>query len=258
MFVYGRPGIGKTHLLHAIGLGLQKNLPHLKIACVTGETFTFQYVSAVRDHRISEFRRRYRNIDVWLIDDIQFLIGKERTEEEFFHTYNALYDSGKQVVLSSDRSPKDLELDTRLLSRFECGMVTDIVPPDFETRIAILESKAARENVVLPVDVLEYVAKLIKNSVRQLEGALIKLHAYAALMKTEVTKDLAHEVLGGYFNSEDEALPLDPSSSSLQFRGSLASVWMNSSARSAAGTSSCPGKSQCTCQENSPAPPSPR
>ncbi len=209
-FVYGRAGLGKTHLLHAVGLAIQDTQPNLRIAYVRGETFTFQYIAAVREHRTAEFRRRYRNIDVWLVDDVQFLVGKEKTEEEFFHTYNALYDSGKQVVLSSDRSPKELELDTRLLSRFECGMVTDIVSPDLETRIAILMAKAEREGMDLPGDVAESVAKLITTNIRQLEGALIKLHAYASLMKTPITIDLAQETLGGYFVGENDTMPLDP------------------------------------------------
>jgi len=209
LFIYGRAGLGKTHLLHAIGLAVLQCLPHLRVAYVPGETFTFQYVTALREHRIAEFRRRYRNVDVWLVDDVQFLVGKERTEQEFFHTYNALYDGGKQVVLSSDRAPKELELDTRLLSRFECGMVTDIAPPDLETRMAILQTKAAREHLTLPDEVVTYVARVVRTNIRQLEGALIKLHAYAALMNAPVTQTLAEDVLGGYFR-EQEALPLDP------------------------------------------------
>jgi chromosomal replication initiator protein len=209
-FLYGMAGLGKTHLMHAIGLAIQQYRPELRVAYVRGETFTYQYVTALREHKISEFRRRYRNVDVWLVDDVQFLVGKERTEEEFFHTYNSLYDGGKQVVLTSDRAPKDLELDTRLLSRFECGMVADIVPPDLETRIAILHEKAARENMRLSDDVAMYVAKIIRHNIRQLEGALIKLHAYSALMKSPITVDLAREVLGSYFIEADKALPLDP------------------------------------------------
>lgn len=210
LFVYGRAGLGKTHLLHAIGLVVQQKHPSLRVAYIRGETFTFQYIAAVREHRTAEFRRRYRNIDVWLVDDVQFLVGKEKTEEEFFHTYNALYDSGKQVVLMSDRSPKQLELDSRLLSRFECGMVTDIVSPDLETRIAILQAKAESEGMVLPMDVAEYVASLIKTNIRQLEGALIKLHAFASLMKTPITRELAQETLGTYFQQEQECMALEP------------------------------------------------
>lgn len=209
-FVYGRAGLGKTHLLHGIGLAAKEVKPELRVAYIRGETFTFQYVTALREHKIADFRRRYRNVDLWLVDDIQFLVGKERTEEEFFHTFNSLFDSGKQVVLSSDRSPKDLDLDSRLLSRFECGMVADIIAPDLETRMAILQAKAEKESMDLPDDVAEYVAGLIKNNVRQLEGALIKLHAYAALMKTSITSRLAQDILGGYYSEEYEALPLDP------------------------------------------------
>ncbi len=209
-FLYGMAGLGKTHLMHAIGLAIKQNHPNLRVAYVRGETFTSQYISSLREHKINDFRRRYRNVDVWLVDDVQFLVGKEKTEEEFFHTYNALHDGGKQVVLSSDRAPKDLELDGRLLSRFECGMVADIVAPDLETRVAILQEKAARENLVLPDDVSMYVAKIIRSNIRQLEGALIKLHAYAALMKAPITTELAEEVLGSYFVDADKALPLDP------------------------------------------------
>lgn len=209
-FLYGRAGLGKTHLAQAVGLAALDINPNLKIAYVRGETFTFQYITALREHRIAEFRRKYRNIDIWLVDDIQFLVGKEKTEEEFFHTFNALYDGGKQVVLTSDRSPKDLELDPRLLSRFECGMVADIVPPDFETRIAILQAKSDRENMNISYEVVTYVANLVKSNIRQLEGALIKLHAYSALMKKEVTQDLAEDVLGSYFSNVKNDIPLDP------------------------------------------------
>ena len=138
-------------------------------------------------------------MDVWLIDDIEFLAGKEATEQEFFHTYNAIYDMGKQIILTSDRSPKDLELDARLLSRFECGMMADIRPPDLETRMAILQNKADIEKITLPNEVILYIARLITSNIRHLEGALIKLHAYASLMRAEVTPKLAEELLGDYF-----------------------------------------------------------
>lgn len=209
-FLYGRAGLGKTHLAQAVGLAAMDMNPNLKVAYVRGETFTFQYITALREHRIADFRKKYRNIDIWLVDDIQFLVGKEKTEEEFFHTFNALYDDGKQVVLTSDRSPKDLELDPRLLSRFECGMVADIVPPDFETRIAILQNKAERENMNIPYEVITYVANLVRSNIRQLEGALIKLHAYSALMKKQVTQELAEDVLGSYFATVKNDIPLDP------------------------------------------------
>lgn len=199
LFIYGGAGLGKTHLMHAIGLQAAEAKPDLRVVYVSGEQFTYHYISSLRDHSTAQFRRRYRNVDLWLVDDIQFLAGKERTEEEFFHTYNAIYDMGKQIVLSSDRPPKDLELDGRLRSRFECGMLADIAPPDLETRMAILGSKAQSEQMALSDEVILYIARLITSNIRQLEGALIKLHAYASLMKTDVTPTLAEEVLGRYF-----------------------------------------------------------
>ncbi|MFQ3549641.1 MAG: chromosomal replication initiator protein DnaA, partial [Armatimonadota bacterium] len=202
LFIYGGAGLGKTHLMHALGITAQASKPNMKVVYVSGETFTFHYVTALKEQRTSSFRKRYRNVDLWLVDDIQFLAGKERTEEEFFHTFNALYDMGKQIVLTSDRAPKDLELDRRLLSRFESGMLSDIRPPDLETRMAILQSKAETEKMALSDEVILYIARLITNNIRQLEGALIKLHAYASLMRTDVTKTLAEEILGEYFTNE--------------------------------------------------------
>lgn len=202
LFVYGGPGLGKTHLMHALGQSAMTNFPGMKVAYVSGEAFTYHYVNSLREHKAAEFRRKYRSIDVWLVDDIQFLVGKERTEEEFFHTYNAIYEMGKQIVLTSDRAPRDLKLDTRLLSRFECGMIADIAPPDLETRMAILETKAEYENITLSNDVILYIAKLITSNVRRLESALIQLHAYASLMKTSVTPTLAQEVLSKHFGEE--------------------------------------------------------
>lgn len=199
LFIYGGSGLGKTHLMQAIGHHILKNDPNTRVLYVSGETFTYHYITALREHRTAQFRRKYRDVDVWLVDDIHFLVGKERTEEEFFHTYNAIYDMGKQIVLTSDRAPKDLELDSRLLSRFECGMIADIKPPDLETRLAIIQSKAASENMTIPYEVMLYIARLITSNIRQIEGALIKLHAYASLMRTPVTESLAQEVLGTYF-----------------------------------------------------------
>lgn len=202
LFIYGGAGLGKTHLMHALGQSVVTNLPDMRIAYVSGEAFTYHYITSLREHRTAEFRRKYRSIDLWLVDDIQFLVGKERTEEEFFHTYNAIYDMGKQIVLTSDRAPKDLELDSRLLSRFQCGMQADISPPDLETRMAILQTKAACENMTLSDEVILYIANLIRTNIRQLEGALITLHAYASLMKTSVTASLAEEVLSKHFGGE--------------------------------------------------------
>lgn len=200
LFIYGGPGLGKTHLMQAVGHYVGEQHPSLRVAYVSGETFTYHYISALREHRSADFRRKYRSMDVWLVDDIQFLAGKERTEEEFFHTYNAIQDLGKQIVLTSDRAPKDLELDERLLSRFEMGMIADISPPDFETRVAILQTKACTEDMpAFSDEVIVYIAKLITRDIRELQGALIKLHAYASLMKTSVTRGLAEEVLAKYF-----------------------------------------------------------
>lgn len=206
LFIYGGAGLGKTHLMHAIGQYVISNNPSTRVAYISGETFTYHYITALREHKASEFRRRYRNIDLWLVDDIQFLTGKERTEEEFFHTYNAIYDMGRQIVLTSDRAPKDLSLDGRLLSRFECGLLADISPPDLETRMAILQEKAESESMILSNEVILYIAQLVTSNIRQLEGALIKLHAYASLMKTSVTVQLAQDVLGKYFGESAPAI----------------------------------------------------
>ncbi|MDH7602594.1 MAG: chromosomal replication initiator protein DnaA [Armatimonadota bacterium] len=206
LFIYGGSGLGKTHLMQAIGHHIIESQPDLRVLYVSGETFTYHYITALREHKTAQFRRKYRDVDVWLVDDIHFLVGKERTEEEFFHTYNALYDTGKQIVLTSDRAPKELDLDNRLLSRFECGMIADIKPPDLETRIAIIQSKAASENMTLPYEVMLYIAGLITTNIRQIEGALIKLHAYASLMRAQVTQDLAQEVLGNYFTPPSQAI----------------------------------------------------
>ena len=198
-FLYGGPGLGKTHLLQAVGHHILENHPRLRIAYVSGEMFTSQYVTAIREHRSEDFRQRYRTIDVWLVDDIQFLAGKERTKEEFFHTFNALIQMNKQIILSSDRSPRDLApLEERLKSRFESGLVADIAPPDLETRIAILESKTLAEKVEIKYPILECIAGLIPTNIRALEGALVTLLAHSSLMKTPLTIPLAQEVLGRY------------------------------------------------------------
>lgn len=199
LFIYGGAGLGKTHLMHAVGLSALQAHPNYRVVYVSGEQFTYHYVTSLREHRTAEFRRMYRNVDLWLVDDVQFLMGKERTEEEFFHTYNEIYETGKQIVLTSDRPPRDLELDKRLRSRFECGMLADISPPDLETRMAILQAKSRSGRVALSDEVILYIAQLITSNIRQLEGAMIKLHAYASLMNTEVTPSLAEEVLGEYY-----------------------------------------------------------
>lgn len=199
LFIHGGAGLGKTHLMHALGHAVRSANPRRRIAYLSAEQFTTQYVSAIRERKMDEFRRRYRQADVWLVDDVQFIADKERTEEEFFHTFNALTDLGKQIVLSSDRSPKELHVDERLRSRFEAGLIADIRPPELETRVAILQQKASQEHTPIPDDVLLYMAELIQSNIRVLEGALIKLLAYASISHSPITQQMAGDVLGAYF-----------------------------------------------------------
>lgn len=209
-FLYGGPGLGKTHILQAIGHHIIDKYPQMQVAYVSGETFTSHYVNALREHKSEEFRRKYRSIDVWLMDDIQFLTGRERTKEEFFHTFNELYQMNKQIVLSSDRSPRDLNpLEERLRSRFEAGIVSDIAAPDLETRIAILQNKASSEDFHVSFEVLEVVAEMIPTNIRALEGALVTLMAYSSLMKSPLNVALTQEVLGRYM-SEKKRTELTP------------------------------------------------
>jgi len=200
LFLYGSPGLGKTHAMHAIGHQIRLTLPQARVAYVSGEMFTNHYVAAIRDKRTEDFRRAYRNVDVWLVDDIQTLASKEQTKEEFFHTFNVLHQMNKQIVLTSDRSPRELKaMDERLWSRFECGLVADIAPPELEMRQAILQKKAILESMLISDDVIAFMANLIQSNIRALEGALIKLMAYASLTRSPVTKQLASDVLTGYF-----------------------------------------------------------
>ncbi|RKQ60410.1 chromosomal replication initiator protein DnaA [Thermovibrio guaymasensis] len=195
LFIYGGVGLGKTHLMQAIGNYIKSKDPRKRILYTTTETFMNQLIEALKGDRISSFREKYRNIDVLLIDDIQFIGGKERTQIEFFHTFNALYDAGKQVVLTSDRPPKDIPtLTERLRSRFEWGLIADIQPPDFETRVAILKRKAEVENIEVSDKVIKLLATIIKSNIRQLEGALIKLKAKATLEGRPITEKLVREL----------------------------------------------------------------
>jgi chromosomal replication initiator protein len=204
LFLYGPSGLGKTHLMHAIGneIAQAQGLDSTRVAYISGEAFTSNFIVSLRDKRGDEFQRKWRSVDLWLVDDIQFIAGKEKTKEEFFHTFNTLYQTGKQIVISSDRSPRELRMmDERLRSRFESGLIADIATPDLETRLAILHRKAEIERMRIPDDVLLYMAKLIQSNIRTLEGALVKLIAYASLQNSPVTTDLASNILERYFIS---------------------------------------------------------
>jgi len=196
LFIWGESGLGKTHLLHAVGHYAQRLFPGMRVRYVSTEEFTNDFINSLRDDKTSAFQRRYRDVDILLIDDIQFLENRERTQEEFFHTFNTLHNANKQIVISSDRKPKDLAtLEDRLRTRFEWGLLADIQPPDLETRIAILQKKAAQERLFAPPDVLEFIASRIANSIRELEGALIRVTAFANLTRSPVQLALAEEVL---------------------------------------------------------------
>lgn len=196
LFIYGGVGLGKTHLMHAIGHFIQQSNPKSKVLYLSSEKFTNELINSIRDDKTVDFRNKYRNIDVLLIDDIQFLAGKERTQEEFFHTFNALHDANKQLVISSDRPPKEIPtLEDRLRSRFEWGLIADIQPPDLETRIAILRKKAKGENLDIPNEVMHYIASNIDTNIRELEGALIRAVAYSSLINKEISVSLTTEAL---------------------------------------------------------------
>jgi chromosomal replication initiator protein len=195
LFLYGGVGLGKTHLLNAIGNHVAER-SDLRIAYLTTEQFTNEVINSIRYDKMMDLRKRYRHIDMLMIDDIQFLAGKERTQEEFFHTFNTLYEARKQIVLSSDRFPKEMpDIEERLRSRFEWGLIADLQAPDVETRIAILRKKSEDEHIALPEEVIHYLANTMKNNIRELEGSLVRLGAYSSLTGQTITLDMAKNVL---------------------------------------------------------------
>jgi chromosomal replication initiator protein len=203
LFIHGGVGLGKTHLMHAIGNAILTNHPTKKICYVTAEQFMNDLIFSIQQNRTPDFKLRYRSVDVLLVDDVAFLAGKESTQEEFFHTFNALYDDRKQIVLTSDRSPKEITtLEERLRSRFEWGLITDIQPPDIETRIAILKRKVEINSIYIPDDVIQYIAENITDNIRRLEGALIRLLAFASLTARDINLEMASEVLSSFFQAD--------------------------------------------------------
>lgn len=206
-FIYGGVGLGKTHLMHSIGNQILMNNPNVNILYVTSETFTNQLINALRDQATEKFREKYRNIDVLLIDDIQFIANKKSTQEEFFHTFNTLYESGKQIVLSSDKPPKDIELlEDRLKSRFDWGLIADISNPDFETRLAILRKKTQLDNIIIDDEILSAIATRVDTNIRELEGTLNKLIAKASLTGTPITMEMTERAINDIIAKQDKVI----------------------------------------------------
>ena len=209
LFIYGGVGLGKTHLLNAIGNHVAERTD-LRIAYLTTEQFTNEVINSIRYDKMTDLRKRYRHIDMLMIDDIQFLVGKERTQEEFFHTFNSLYEGHKQIVLSSDRFPKDMpDIEERLRSRFEWGLIADLQPPDVETRIAILRKKSEDEGIALPEDVIQFLAGAMKSNIRELEGSLVRLGAYASLTGQIIALDMAKNVLRDLIGDKKKVVAMD-------------------------------------------------
>lgn len=224
LFLYGGVGLGKTHLMHAIGNAILEADPRKKVAYAPTEHFMNELVTAIQEGTTPEFRRHYRRMDLLLVDDVHFLEGKERTQEEFFHTFNALFDAHKQIVLTSDRPPKEIPgLEERLISRFEWGLVADIQAPDYETRVAILRKKAADDSLTLDSDVIDYIARSCTSSVRELEGAVIKLLAYSSLKNLEISIAMARTALQGVLGRGDQAEGISVTPTRIQ--DSVASQW---------------------------------
>ncbi len=210
LFLYGGVGMGKTHLMHAIGHEVKRRLPHAAISYVSGEKFTNEMINSVRYDKMTGFRDKFRNVDVLLIDDIQFLAGKERTQEEFFHTFNTLHESMKQIVIASDRPPKELpDFEDRLRSRFEWGLIADIQPPDLETKVAILQKKAESEQTQLPTDVALFIASNVRTNVRELEGALVRLIAWCSMHGVEITLVVAQQCLKQFIDTQVRKITIE-------------------------------------------------
>jgi chromosomal replication initiator protein len=201
---------GKTHLMHAIGNFVLSTMPEAKVLYITSEKFTNELINAIQNNKNEEFRLKYRNIDLLLIDDIQFLIGKEKCQEEFFHTFNTLYENGKQIVISSDKPPKDINpLEERLKSRFEWGLVADISPPDYETRYAILRKKTQADKITISEEILSNVAIKVESNIRELEGILNRIVAMASLTNSEITMELAEKAIGDLHRSKEKMITID-------------------------------------------------
>jgi chromosomal replication initiator protein len=210
LFIYGGVGLGKTHLMHAIGHYVLRHHPNMRLTYISTERFKNEMMNAVKNNRVYEFRERYRTVDVLLVDDIQFLAGMEGTQTEFFHTFNSLFDAQKQLVISSDRTPREIpSLEERLRSRFEWGLIADIQPPDLETKVAILKKKAEAEALPLPDNVALYIAGKIKSNIRELEGSLVRLIAYASLKGQEITLALAQDVLKQVLDHDEKAVTIE-------------------------------------------------
>ncbi len=209
LFIYGGVGLGKTHLLHAIGHKIKSKTPKKRVLYLTCEKFTQEFIDSLRNNKTHEFNKKYNNVSVLLLDDIQFIENKERTQEEFFHIFNTLYESQRQVVISSDKPPDKIKtLEERLRSRFQWGVISDIQPPDLETRIAILKTKAERENLDVPDDVLLFIATNIKDNIRKLEGSLIRIYAFSSLTGSDVTVDNAREILKDIISKDSSKSPI--------------------------------------------------